>query len=70
MITTVIFDLDDTLYDEVEYRRSGFASVAEFLADSPDRPSAPAAHSKSCRILSTLNTFRRVYRIAGKIYLI
>jgi len=32
MITTVVFDLDDTLYDEVEYCRSGFASVAEFLA--------------------------------------
>jgi putative hydrolase of the HAD superfamily len=32
MITTVIFDLDDTLYDEVEYCRSGFASVAEFLS--------------------------------------
>jgi len=32
MITTVIFDLDDTLYDEIDYCRSGFASVAEFLA--------------------------------------
>jgi len=31
MITNVVFDLDDTLYDEVEYCRSGFASVAEFL---------------------------------------
>ncbi|MFB0524841.1 MAG: HAD family hydrolase [Phycisphaerae bacterium] len=31
MITTVVFDLDDTLYDEVEYCRSGFSSVAEFL---------------------------------------
>ncbi|UCC97253.1 MAG: HAD family hydrolase [Phycisphaerales bacterium] len=31
MITTVIFDLDDTLYDELEYCRSGFAAVAEFL---------------------------------------
>ena len=40
MITTVIFDLDDTPYDEVEYCRSGFASVARFLADSPDRPTA------------------------------
>lgn len=40
MITCVTFDLDDTLYDEVEYCRSGFASVAEFLADLPDYPSA------------------------------
>lgn len=40
MITAVTFDLDDTLYDEVEYCRSGFASVAEFLANLPDYPSA------------------------------
>ena len=33
MITTVVFDLDDTLYDEVEYCRSSFASAAEFLAN-------------------------------------
>jgi putative hydrolase of the HAD superfamily len=35
MITTVIFDLDDTLYDEIDYCRSGFAAVAEFLATIP-----------------------------------
>ena len=40
MITTVVFDLDDTLYDEVEYCRSGFEAVAEFLADSPETPPA------------------------------
>ncbi len=34
MITTVIFDLDDTLYDEIEYCKSGFAAVAEFLANT------------------------------------
>lgn len=34
MITTVVFDLDDTLYDEIDYCRSGFAAVAEFLANS------------------------------------
>jgi len=33
MITTVVFDLDDTLYDEIEYCKSGFAVVAEFLAN-------------------------------------
>jgi putative hydrolase of the HAD superfamily len=33
MITTVIFDMDDTLYDEVDYCRSGFRAVADFLAD-------------------------------------
>jgi putative hydrolase of the HAD superfamily len=40
MITTVVFDLDDTLYDEIDYCRSGFHAVADFLADSPGRPNA------------------------------
>ncbi len=41
MITTVVFDLDDTLYDEIEYCKSGFAVVAEFLANLPEaRPSS------------------------------
>lgn len=31
MITTVIFDLDDTLYNEIEYCKSGFRAAAEFL---------------------------------------
>jgi putative hydrolase of the HAD superfamily len=35
MITTVVFDLDDTLYDEIEYCKSGFNAVAGFLADLP-----------------------------------
>ena len=29
----VVFDLDDTLYDEKDYVRSGFAAVAEYLGD-------------------------------------
>jgi putative hydrolase of the HAD superfamily len=40
MITTVVFDLDDTLYDEIEYCRSGFAVVAEIAAELPNAPSA------------------------------
>lgn len=32
MISTVIFDLDDTLYPEVDYCRSGFRAVAEHLS--------------------------------------
>jgi putative hydrolase of the HAD superfamily len=32
MITTIIFDLDDTLYDEIEYCKSGFTAVAEYLS--------------------------------------
>ena len=38
MITTVVFDLDDTLYDEIEYIKSGFTAVAEFLAEPPENP--------------------------------
>ncbi|MHC4086404.1 MAG: HAD family hydrolase [Planctomycetota bacterium] len=38
MITTVVFDLDDTLYDEVEYCKSGLASVSDFLASMPEMP--------------------------------
>lgn len=40
MITTVVFDLDDTLYDEIDYCRSGFAAVAQFLAALPKYPNA------------------------------
>ena len=32
-LEVVVFDLDDTLYDEVEYCRSGFSAVAVFLED-------------------------------------
>lgn len=28
----MVFDLDDTLYDEISYVRSGFAAVADFMA--------------------------------------
>ncbi|MHC4619349.1 MAG: HAD family hydrolase [Planctomycetota bacterium] len=38
MITTVVFDLDDTLYDEIDYCRSGFSAVAEFLTARPETP--------------------------------
>ena len=40
MITTVVFDLDDTLYNEIEYCRSGFSAVAGFLAELPNAPPA------------------------------
>lgn len=33
MITTVIFDMDDTLYDEIDYCASGFRAVARHLAE-------------------------------------
>jgi len=31
MVTAVIFDLDDTLYPEIEYCKSGFRAVANYL---------------------------------------
>ena len=36
MITTVVFDLDDTLYDEIDYCRSGFRAAARFMAKVSD----------------------------------
>lgn len=33
VITTVVFDLDDTLYDEIDYCRSGFETVSKVIAD-------------------------------------
>lgn len=40
MITTVAFDLDDTLYDEVDYCKSGFTVAARFLASLIQSPNA------------------------------
>ena len=40
MITTVIFDMDDTLYDEADYCKSGFKAVADFLGKS-DKKNEP-----------------------------
>ncbi len=36
MITTVIFDLDDTLFDEIDFCRSGFRAAARHLAALSD----------------------------------
>ncbi len=40
MITTVVFDLDDTLYDEVDYCKSGFHAIAEYLDGRLKMPSS------------------------------
>lgn len=45
MIKTVIFDLDDTLYDELDYCKSGFTAVAKFLANLPNTPPSLTADS-------------------------
>ncbi len=36
MITTVVFDMDDTLYDEIDYCKSGFTAVAASLSKHPN----------------------------------
>lgn len=38
MITTVVFDLDDTLYDEVDYCKSGFDAVGRFIEETCSLP--------------------------------
>jgi putative hydrolase of the HAD superfamily len=40
MIKTVVFDLDDTLYDEIDYCKSGFRAVAQAVRQK--FPSIPA----------------------------
>ncbi|MHC4791767.1 MAG: HAD family hydrolase, partial [Planctomycetota bacterium] len=40
MVTTIVFDLDDALYDEIDYCRSGFKAVADFVTKSPGVPNA------------------------------
>lgn len=40
MITTVIFDLDDTLYDEIDFCRSGFRAAAQHVPQLSDAYSA------------------------------
>lgn len=40
MITTVIFDLDDTIYDERDYCRSGLAAVSSLIARMPSAPAS------------------------------
>ena len=45
MITTIVFDLDDTLYEEIEYCKSGFKTVSEFLAKLPNIPKSQTIDS-------------------------
>jgi putative hydrolase of the HAD superfamily len=49
MITTVILDLDDTLYDEIDYCKSGFASVCERIARLPGAPTAQRIFEALCK---------------------
>lgn len=40
MITTVVFDLDDTLYEEIDYYKSGFAAVGNYISNLKKTPPA------------------------------
>jgi len=53
MTTTVIFDLDDTLYDEIDFCRSGFRAVAQHVAALSDAHSAEDALAAFWRAFST-----------------
>lgn len=49
MIKAVVFDLDDTLYDEAEFCRSGFTAVAAYLAEN----NADISQSKAFQLMWT-----------------
>ncbi len=55
MITTVVFDLDDTLYDEIEYCKSGFTAVAAHIVNYPGAPSSERIFRVLWRQFSTGN---------------
>jgi putative hydrolase of the HAD superfamily len=59
MITTVIFDLDDTLYDEVDFCRSGFRAVATFLSGIPNLTAAPGADAVFAALWEQFNKGNR-----------
>lgn len=44
ILRAIVFDLDDTLYPEVEFARSGFRAVAAAFADRLGPPEATFAH--------------------------
>ena len=58
MITTVVFDLDDTLYDELDYCRSGFRAVARFLAKVAPIPCSDEVFASLWRHFSAGNRTR------------
>lgn len=55
MLNTVLFDLDDTLYDEVDYCRSGFKAVAHFLDDTLGRGQSTALFETLWRVFESGN---------------
>jgi len=71
MITTVVFDLDDTLYDEIEYCKSGFRAIADFLAESPNSSSVERIYEalwKECIAGNRKKTFNAAFDKLGISY--
>jgi len=68
MITTVIFDLDDTLYDEIDFCRSGFRAVARQISALSNTHSADAAFDMAWALFESGNctsTFDAALRKLG-----
>lgn len=56
MITTVIFDMDDTLYDEIEYCRSAFTAIAKYIVDNLKSPEPMTTEAVFTTLWTQFNT--------------
>jgi len=63
MVSTIIFDLDDTLYDEIDYCRSGYRAAAEYIAERFPGASAVALYEAMLREFESGNR-RKVFNAA------
>jgi putative hydrolase of the HAD superfamily len=61
MISTIVFDLDDTLYEERDYYKSGFADVAKYVSNRNKAPNADI-------IAAALWTFNAAFDELGVTY--
>ncbi|MHC4068918.1 MAG: HAD family hydrolase [Planctomycetota bacterium] len=71
MVTIVIFDMDDTLYDEVDYCRSGFRAASWFISQIPDTPDAETIFNCLWEEFSGGNrktTFNAAFESLGIVY--
>jgi len=55
MVTCVVFDMDDTLYAEVDYCKSGFRAVADWLAKSGTEANGEQIYENLWQIFSDGN---------------
>ena len=57
-IDAAVFDLDDTLYPEKDYVRSGFEAAASLFPDKPDAAAFSARLGRRKRCVFTAPIFR------------